>query len=137
MKVAFRLTFFDFARVLLINTLLLNQLQIAYGFVPTAHHCLSSRHYHEYFKQQTRFDGIHVSNLSSQDTDVIFWVAAFASSHIGMSAVRSNIIQELGNLASPFINREGWNLPSWWPGDAVGKSQIFPTAETAGRQLYR
>jgi uncharacterized membrane protein len=67
------------------------------------------------------------------------WVIAFASSHIGMSAVRASIISYFGELALAvkWVNNEEWLLPKWWPGDNTGGKQIFPNASTAGRQMYR
>jgi uncharacterized membrane protein len=119
---------------------LLGENQFASAFVITPHRTakwFSSQQSNKYVKQRARLTALPEPNLSPQDAKLAVWVAAFALSHIGMSAVRSNIIQELGNLASPLVNQEGWKLPSWWPGDAVGKSQAFPTIEIAGRQLYR
>ena len=66
-------------------------------------------------------------------------VIAFASSHIGMSAVRASIISFFRELAQAmkWINNEEWILPKWWPGDNTGGNQLFPDAWTAGRQMYR
>ena len=65
---------------------------------------------------------------------------AFASSHIGMSAVRRRVIDALGNICTNlhWVGNEDWKLPAIWA-DSFGDGQtaIFPTAETAGRQLYR
>jgi uncharacterized membrane protein len=98
---------------------------------------LSSQQSDKRWKERARLTVLSAADISQHDAELALWVAAFASSHIGMSAVRSDIIQKLGNLASPLVDQEGWELPSWWPGDAVGKSQVFPTNEIAGRQLYR
>lgn len=78
--------------------------------------------------------------LNNQDDALLaFWVFAFASSHIGMSAIRDRIIGTCGNLAarSNVVGRDEWILPPWWPGDDAGKNKLFPDAETTGRQLYR
>ena len=76
---------------------------------------------------------------SSADPILSFWVLAFASSHIGMSAIRSKIIQSLGEAAKSLnlVGNEDWTLPRWWPGDNTGGSRIFPDDLTAGRQVYR
>jgi len=76
--------------------------------------------------------------LSPQDEQVAIWIAAFSTAHIGMSAIRETIIQSCGDFATNanLVNR-GIKLPDFWPGDDFGKSDIFPDASTAGRQLYR
>eukprot|EP00578_Thalassiosira_sp_NH16_P004598 CAMPEP_0181131260 /NCGR_PEP_ID=MMETSP1071-20121207/30326_1 /TAXON_ID=35127 /ORGANISM="Thalassiosira sp., Strain NH16" /LENGTH=390 /DNA_ID=CAMNT_0023217433 /DNA_START=168 /DNA_END=1341 /DNA_ORIENTATION=+ len=79
--------------------------------------------------------------LSSSDRTLSLWVFAFASSHIGMSAVRSSVISTLGTIATDkpldLVGNEQWVLPPWWPGDTTGGNRIFPDGPTAGRQLYR
>lgn len=77
--------------------------------------------------------------LANEETALAFWVLAFASSHIGMSATRSTIIASLGDVASSLqlVGREEWKLPDWWPGDSSGGDRLFPDADTAGRQIYR
>ena len=78
---------------------------------------------------------------SAEDSALASWVLAFSLSHIGMSAIRSSIIARLGHLASSpplsLVGREEWKLPRWWPGDSSGGDQVFPDADTAGRQIYR
>lgn len=82
---------------------------------------------------------IDESTSSHQLQLLSLWVIAFASSHIGMSAIRSSIISVLGNGAQALnlVNNEEWILPPWWPGDTMGGNNIFPDALTAGRQIYR
>jgi len=77
-------------------------------------------------------------NVFTNEQQLEFWVTSFATSHIGMSAIRDRIIDGCGNLASGanLINR-GIKLPSYWPGDDVGKDEVFPDEDTAGRQIYR
>lgn len=104
---------------------------------PATSKWLVSQQLNECLKQRSSLAALPAADLSPEDAELAVWIVAFAFSHIGMSAVRSNIIQTLGNLASPLVNQEGWKLPPWWPGDSVGKGQIFPTTEIAGRQLYR
>lgn len=78
-------------------------------------------------------------NISTDDQALAFWITAFSVSHIGMSAVRDKIIDACGQLAARMnlVDREIIALPSYWPGDDVGKNEIFPDADTAGRQIYR
>ena len=65
------------------------------------------------------------------------WTLAFSSLHIGMSAVRNSLIQSIGEFACELrLVGRGWMLPDIWPGDEAGQ-EIFPTAQIAGRQLYR
>lgn len=75
----------------------------------------------------------------TSDQVLAAWVFAFASSHIGMSATRSNIIRSLGETASSLnlVGNQDWVLPTWWPGDNTGGNRIFPDNLTAGRQIYR
>jgi uncharacterized membrane protein len=82
---------------------------------------------------------IDESMIQLQLQQLALWVIAFASSHIGMSAIRSSIISFLGQGAQSLnlVNNEEWRLPSWWPGDSLGGNYIFPDALTAGRQMYR
>jgi len=77
--------------------------------------------------------------LDTSDQVLAAWVFAFASSHIGMSATRSNIIRSLGETANSLnlVGNEEWVLPTWWPGDNTGGNRIFPDNLTAGRQIYR
>ncbi len=75
----------------------------------------------------------------SPDQILAAWTFAFSSSHIGMSATRSNIIRSLGETVNSLnlVGNEEWALPSWWPGDNTGGNKIFPDKLTAGRQVYR
>lgn len=75
---------------------------------------------------------------SSTEIEIGVWTAAFSLSHIGMSAIREDLIDKCGTSADKLglINRQGWRLPDIWPGDEAGQS-IFPTNEIAGRQIYR
>lgn len=77
-------------------------------------------------------------NLSPDDQTLAVWVASFASSHIGMSAVRSTIIETLGAAAGSvgLVGNGDWRLPGWWPSDNSGPL-LFPDRTTAGRQFYR
>ena len=80
-----------------------------------------------------------IVDTSSSNQVLAAWIFAFASSHIGMSATRSNIIRSLGDVANSLnlVGNEGWVLPTWWPGDNTGRNRIFPDNLTAGRQIYR
>jgi uncharacterized membrane protein len=75
--------------------------------------------------------------MSPNDLYLAFWVVAFASSHIGMSALRDRLIGACGDVLDKvgLINTD-FQLPTWWPGDEAG-NQLFPTRESAGRQVYR
>ncbi len=77
--------------------------------------------------------------LQPQEIELAIWVTSFSSLHIGMSAVRESLISICGNAAQDanLVNRNIISLPSWWPGDDVGGSDVFPDQETAGRQIYR
>ena len=77
--------------------------------------------------------------LSPTERDVAAWTFAFASSHIGMSAVRTGVIRKCGAAAERLrlVDNATWTLPDLWPGDAEGGQAVFPTADVAGRQLYR
>lgn len=76
--------------------------------------------------------------LTPIDQEVGIWTFAFASSHIGMSAIRRDIIRGCGEAAEALqLVDNDFRLPDIWPGDDDGGQAIFPTKETAGRQLYR
>ncbi|CAB9525339.1 NnrU protein [Seminavis robusta] len=77
--------------------------------------------------------------LTPVDVKIGIWTAAFSASHIGMSAIRRQLIDICGNVAGTagLVNRTDWRLPDIWPGDASGGQEIFPTTDIAGRQLYR
>ena len=81
---------------------------------------------------------VGVADLASYEQQLEFWVVAFASSHIGMSATRRKLIDACGMFARKVnIVDSGLKLPSYWPGDSIGKDDIFPDEQTAGRQVYR
>jgi len=77
--------------------------------------------------------------IDESDQILALWVVAFASSHIGMSATRTNIISSLGDVMEKLnlVGNDDWKLPDYWPGDNTGGQQIFPDSLTAGRQVYR
>ena len=64
-------------------------------------------------------------------------IGAFSVSHIGLSAVRETLIEQLGGAAGRLgaVGR-GATLPSFWPADTAGR-EVWPDEATAGRQLYR
>jgi uncharacterized membrane protein len=76
--------------------------------------------------------------LTSSELEIAGWTAAFATSHIGMSSIRQDLIAVCGAMAENvgMVNRPGWKLPDVWPGDEAGQN-IFPNKEIAGRQIYR
>lgn len=85
-------------------------------------------------------DIIQASVVDRSNLVLASWVFAFASSHIGMSAVRTPIISSLGGIANrlDLVGNDDWTLPAWWPGDSsAGGNRIFATELTAGRQVYR
>jgi hypothetical protein len=72
---------------------------------------------------------------------LLFWVTAFASSHIGMSAIRQTLItnvfgQFIANDILGIVGSKKLKLPDYWPGDSKG-NELFPDIETTGRQFYR
>lgn len=69
--------------------------------------------------------------------DVVFWIAAFSATHIGLSAVREGIITWLGIFASQVgLVGTGLELPSLWFGDSSG-NKVWTDEGQAGRQLFR
>ena len=80
-----------------------------------------------------------LSSTDASDQELAIWVLAFASTHIGMSAVRTSIISVVGKVADALIlvDNKGLTLPGWWPGDDASGKRIFPDVLTAGRQIYR
>jgi hypothetical protein len=78
-------------------------------------------------------------SLSPDEQQLAFWITSFSTLHIGMSAIRDSLIKSCGQLAqnANLIDRKIIQLPLWWPGDDVGKNEIFPDGDTAGRQIYR
>eukprot|EP00536_Pseudo-nitzschia_multiseries_P018675 jgi/Psemu1/229908/e_gw1.2889.8.1 len=73
---------------------------------------------------------------------LLIWITAFASSHIGMSAIRQTLINNVFGrfLADDVLGIVGTGklrLPDFWPGDSSGTNELFPDVETTGRQFYR
>ena len=64
-------------------------------------------------------------------------IGAFSVSHIGLSAVRETLIEQLGGAAGRLgaVGR-GATLPSFWLADTAGL-EVWPDEATAGRQVYR
>jgi uncharacterized membrane protein len=83
-------------------------------------------------------DSSSLLQLTPIEEEIGFWTVAFATTHIGMSAVRQDLIHQTGKAAKSVgaVGNEDWKLPDFWPGDEAGQS-IFPTADIAGRQIYR
>jgi len=79
----------------------------------------------------------NIDNISNLEYELTFWTFSFATTHIGLSAIRDKIIQNCGEVATNLnlVNR-GISLPDFWPGDDKG-NVIFPDEETTGRQIYR
>ena len=74
---------------------------------------------------------------SNHEVDIAVWTIAFATSHIGMSAIRNTLIDKIGSIAEDLgLVGTSLRLPDIWPGDEAGQ-EIFPTCDIAGRQLYR
>lgn len=71
--------------------------------------------------------------ISGNDQALAAWVATFSASHIGMSAMRDQLIDTCGQFATSLniVNR-GLTLPSYWPSDNVGKNELLPDEDTAG-----
>lgn len=72
--------------------------------------------------------------------DLAISILSFASTHIGMSAIRSKIIDALGKASHrlKLVGNPRWKLPKVWRENfSDGADTIFPNSETAGRQLYR
>ncbi len=113
--------------------------------IPSRNRIRCSQPHHQQFKRihhNSRFmTPIYSQPLLDWSPDNILaaWTFAFSSSHIGMSATRSNIIRSLGETVNSLnlVGNEEWALPSWWPGDNTGGNKIFPDELTAGRQVYR
>lgn len=108
----------------------------ASAFIPQPRVLSQSKHVAPVCRRSTRRS---LTNISANDQALAFWIAAFSASHIGMSAVRGRLIDVCGQLATSLnlVDRKFLTLPSYWPADDVGKNEIFPDAETAGRQIYR
>lgn len=80
--------------------------------------------------------------LGGEEESLLLWITAFASSHIGMSAIRQTLITDVfgGFLANDLLGIVGTGklrLPDFWPGDSSGTNELFPDIETTGRQFYR
>jgi hypothetical protein len=55
-----------------------------------------------------------------------------------MSAARTKLINICGQVFESInLVGTGLSLPDYWPGDDVGKQEIFPDKETTGRQVFR
>jgi uncharacterized membrane protein len=89
-------------------------------------------------RQQTK-TSLNAQQIGTSDQILALWVLSFASSHIGMSAIRTQLISSIGDAADSLnlVGNEEWRLPSWWPGDNTGGNRIFADSLTAGRQIYR
>lgn len=79
---------------------------------------------------------------SEEELSLLFWITAFSSSHIGMSAIRQTLITDffgrfLANDLLGIVGRGALKLPDFWPGDSSGTNELFPDIETTGRQFYR
>jgi len=75
--------------------------------------------------------------LDAHEVEIALSTVAFSVSHIGMSAIRTDLIHGIGMTAQNLgLVDKGYTLPDFWPGDEAGQ-EVFPTAEIAGRQLYR
>jgi len=75
--------------------------------------------------------GSRRSQLHAYEPEIAFSTVAFSSLHIGMSAVRRNLIEWIGDSVKSW----GWigtgaRLPDVWPGDESAGQEIFPDAET-------
>ncbi|KAL3945071.1 MAG: hypothetical protein SGBAC_000862 [Bacillariaceae sp.] len=84
----------------------------------------------------TRNQRLYRTCRHSHEAEIAAYTFAFASSHIGMSAIRGDLINRIGKFAEGSLVGTGMQLPDFWPGDEAGQ-EIFPTQEIAGRQLYR
>ena len=59
-------------------------------------------------------------NVFTQQQQLEFWITAFSSAHIGMSAVRDGLIKGCGDIASRInIIDRGLKLPAYWPGKKI------------------
>jgi uncharacterized membrane protein len=81
-------------------------------------------------------------SLSGEEESLLFWITAFSSSHIGMSAIRQTLITDvfgrfLANDLLGIVGTGKLRLPNFWPGDSSGTNELFPDVETTGRQFYR
>jgi hypothetical protein len=81
-------------------------------------------------------------SLGGEEESLLLWVTAFASSHIGMSAIRQTLITNvfgrfLANDLLGIVGTGKLRLPDFWPGDSSGTNELFPDIDTTGRQFYR
>ena len=75
--------------------------------------------------------------LADGDQALGAWVLLFSTSHIGMSAARSSLIDVCGRGANQLgIVGRDLKLPEIWLADESGLD-VFPDVDTAGRQIYR
>jgi uncharacterized membrane protein len=94
----------------------------------------SNHHHHHH---------LHLWSFSDAEQELVFWTASFASTHIGLSAIRQNIIKAFGETAESLslVGNADWKLPPFWlnsfADDASEEGIFFPNSDTAGRQLYR
>ncbi len=77
-----------------------------------------------------------------EESRLLFWITAFSLSHIGMSAIRQTLINDIfgKTVANDILGIVGTGrlqLPDFWPGDSSGTNKLFPDIETTGRQIYR
>jgi len=94
----------------------------------------------------TKLDALPISAMQEESSEslqsLLFWITAFSSSHIGMSAIRQTLItkvfgQFLANDVLGIVGTGKLRLPDFWPGDSSGTNELFPDIETTGRQFYR
>jgi uncharacterized membrane protein len=121
--------------LVLLALVLLQQARLSCGFSATT--IVSSR----WQSRNTNFPSQDANRkpccLHAYEAEIAGFTLAFASSHIGMSAIRRELIDRIGTTAeSNGLVATGLKLPDIWPGDEAGQ-EIFPSAEIAGRQLYR
>lgn len=81
-------------------------------------------------------------SFGSEEQSLLFWITAFSSSHIGMSAIRQTLIEDvfgkfLARDVLDIVGKGKLALPDFWPGDSSGTNELFPDVETTGRQFYR
>ena len=107
--------------------------------ISTRHSSISSNKRQRITNHQITTTNIHMLPIDESDQILALWIVSFASSHIGMSAKRTNIISSIGDIMQQLklVGNDDWKLPDYWPGDNTGGQQIFPDSLTAGRQVYR
>jgi uncharacterized membrane protein len=121
--------------LVLLALILLQQARLSCGFSATT--IVSSRWQSRNTKFPSQDANRKSSCLHAYEAEIAGFTLAFASSHIGMSAIRRELIDGIGTTAeSNGLVGTGLKLPDIWPGDEAGQ-EIFPSAEIAGRQLYR